>query len=169
MKAKPHRAFRPQELALVLLLIVALAAFILARFDTYRRHAEEVAVRQMLAALRLATKVEAARMVGAHGPAALRAMAGSNPMRWVDPAPVTYLGEFDRPATDELPVGNWLYDVRDKTLVYVAFSRENFTFSGSRLLKFKVELTSSPEASGAPDAGGASVGLALIQVGGATP
>jgi hypothetical protein len=162
MRARPHRAFRTGELALALLLIVGLVAFVLARFGDYRTQAERVAVRHMVAALRMAMQAESAR-------GGMRALAGSNPMRWLEPAPVNYLGERYRPDIAELPEGNWVFDLRDKTLVYIAFSDKNFTFGESTLLKFKVELTGSSDASGSPGRDGASVGLALHQVGGAPP
>ncbi len=169
MKAKPHRAFRSGEFALALLLIVALVAFVLARFEYYRMHAEKVAVRHMVAALKIALQVESARSGGARGPAGIDAFVDANPMALLSPEPANYLGEFYRPDMEEFPQGNWLYDRRDKTLIYLPFSNENFTFSGSRLLKFKVELTSSPEGAVTPVRGNTSVGLALIQVGGAQP
>jgi len=164
MKAKPHRAFRTGELALALLLIVGLVAFVLARFGDYRTQAERVAVRHMVAALKTALQVEVAR--SGNGAAAAK-LAGANPMAWLEPAPVNYLGEKYWPATEELLEGNWVFDARDKTLVYITFSDKNFTFGESTLLKFKVELTGSSTASGSPER--ASVGLALHQVGGAPP
>lgn len=166
MTAQPHRAFRVGELALALLLIVGLVAFVLARFGDYRTQAERIAVRHMVAALKMALQVEVAR--SGNGAAAAK-LAGANPMTWLDPVPVNYLGEKYWHATEELPEGNWVFDARDKTLIYITFSDKNFTFGESTLLKFKVELTGSSTASGSPERDGASVGLALHQVGGAPP
>jgi hypothetical protein len=162
MKARPHREFRHGELALALLVAVALGAFLFARFEQYRMPAEKVAVRHMLATLRMALEVASARSGG-------QDFSGANPMDLLDAKPVTYQGEVDRLDDKEISPGNWVFDRRDKTLVYMAFSEKNFTFSGSMLLRFKVESNRLYEIPGAPARNSSITGLALNQVDGTQP
>jgi hypothetical protein len=163
VKARPHREFRHGELALALLVVVALGAFLFARFDQYRFQAEKVAVRHMLATLDTALQVASARTGGQGMP------IGANPMDLLDAKPLTYLGEVNRFDDKEIPPGNWVFDLRDKTLVYKTFSEQNFTFSGSMLLRFKVESNRLYEISGTPARNSGNTGLALNQVDGTQP
>lgn len=163
MKARAFREFRHGEAALALLVVVALGAFLFARVDQYRFQAEQVAVRHMLATLRMAMQVASARAGGVGVP------GGANPMKLLDAKPVTYMGEVDGLDDSEITPGNWVFNLRDKTLVYMTFSEKNFTFSGSMLLRFKVESNRLYEISGTPDKNSSNTGLALNQVDGTQP
>jgi general secretion pathway protein G len=54
----------------------------------------------------------------------------------------------------------WVFDPRDKTLVYLTSERERFASGKSELPRFKVELTRNPA-----DAGKHMMSLALNEIG----
>ncbi|MEG1055144.1 MAG: hypothetical protein RSF79_24260, partial [Janthinobacterium sp.] len=104
------------------------------------RQAQQVAMTQTLAALRTSLRVQVLQLYLADGRARIPSLARQNPFDWLADKPANYLGEFDAPALDKLPAGNWLYDRKEQKIIYL-FSNGNI-FPGSELdsVKFKVIL-----------------------------
>jgi hypothetical protein len=88
----------------------------------------------------------------------LQALARDNPMNWLERAPANYLGEYDAPDPEKIGRSGWVFDVRDKSIVYLLPNAESFSFGTARLLRFKVEFLRTPEHS--------AQSLALNQVSG---
>jgi general secretion pathway protein G len=153
------RGFTLYEFAIVAAVTAALSTVLLHRLDGYRRAAEEAAARQTVAALRTALQVEVARALAQGHPDALATLAAQNPMRLLGRPPADYLGEFALSNTGRMAQNGWVFDPRDKTLVYLTSERERFASGKSELPKFKVEFTHGPA-----DAGKQTMSLALNQV-----
>jgi general secretion pathway protein G len=149
------RGFTLYEFAIVVIITAVLSTVLLHRLDGYRRAAEEVAARQTVAALRVALQVEAQRH-----PDTVATLAEQNPMRLLARPPADYLGEFALSETRRVAQNGWVFDPRDKTLVYLISERERFASGKSELPRFKVELTRHPA-----DAGKHMMSLALNEVG----
>jgi len=162
-----RRDFRLGECAVALLLIALLGAILFSRFTDWRDEAEQVAVRQLVATLRLALQVEAARTAGARGSQALEPLAGHNPMDWLERKPANYRGEVDILLPDVQEPGTWVFERRDKTLVYLTFSDKKFPVGTSKLLRFKVEFSRTPGVANTPGQDAAGAGLVLTQISGA--
>jgi general secretion pathway protein G len=154
------RGFTLYEFAIVAAVTAALSAMLLHRLDGYRRAAEDAAARQTVAALRTALQVEAARALAAGHPETLATLAEQNPMRLLARPPADYLGEFSLPEPGRVARNGWVFDPRDKILVYLRSERESFASGKSKLPTFKVELTQHPA-----DAGKQLMSLALNEVG----
>ena len=153
--SRTRRGFTLYEFAIVVAITAALSTVLLHRLDGYRRAAEDVAARQTVAALRTALQVEAARH-----PDAVATLAGQNPMRLLARPPADYLGEFALSEQGRVARNGWVFDPRDKILVYLTSERERFASGKSKLPTFKVELTRTPA-----DAGKQMMSLALNEVG----
>ncbi len=155
IRVKTASGFTLYEFAIVAAITAALSTVLLHRLDGYRRAAEDAAARQTVAALRTALQVEAARH-----PGTLAALAGQNPMRLLARPPADYLGEFTLSETGRTEKSGWVFDPRDKTLVYLTSERERFASGKSELPRFKVEFTHTPA-----DAGKQMMSLALNEIG----
>ena len=145
MHAPRKRGFTLLDFAVTVLVAAALSAFLLNRFDFYRQQAELAATRQLVAALRTALHTRAAQLQASGQGAALHALAQDNPMNWLESKPANYLGEFAAPDPDQIGRSGWVFDARDKSLVYLLSNAESFSFGTARLLKFKVKFFRTPE------------------------
>jgi general secretion pathway protein G len=154
------RGFSLLEFALVTAITAALCAVLLHRLDGYRRAAEEVAARQTVAALRTALQVEATRAQAQGRTDALVRLAARNPMELLARPPANYLGEFALSEQGRVARTGWVFDPRDKILVYFTPERERFASGKSELPAFKVELTRILTVGGTP-----ATSLALNEVG----
>ncbi len=154
IRVKTTRGFTLYEFAIVVAITAALSTILLHRLDDYRRAAEEAAARQTVAALRTALQVEAARH-----PDMAAALAGQNPMRLLARPPADYLGEFALSEQGRVARNGWVFDPRDKILVYLRSERESFASGKSKLPTFKVEFTHTPA-----DAGKQMMSLALNEI-----
>ncbi|MGZ5199985.1 MAG: hypothetical protein ACXWC4_09465 [Telluria sp.] len=128
------------ELAVAICVLAALAGVLLLRISAYQREAERVAVQQVVATLRAALAIRESAL-GQHG---AKHLSEENPFEWLSEKPENYLGEYYSPDLEKIPVGNWVFDRRDKTLIYLLNSHKSFYFSASELLKFKVEFGQLP-------------------------
>ena len=135
-----QRGFTLFELAMVASVFAILVGVFLNRVGFYQRQAQQVAMTQTLAALRTSLRVQVLQLYLADGRARIPSLARQNPFDWLADKPANYLGEFDAPALDKLPAGNWLYDRKEQKIIYL-FSNGNI-FPGSELdsVKFKVIL-----------------------------
>jgi general secretion pathway protein G len=154
IRFRTTRGFTLYEFAIVVAITAALSTVLLHRLDGYRRAAEDVAARQTVAALRTALQAEAARH-----PDTVATLAAQNPMRLLARPPADYLGEFALPEQGRVARNGWVFDPRDKILVYLRSERESFASGKSKLPTFKVELTRTPA-----DAGKQMMSLALNEV-----
>lgn len=137
------RGFTLYEFAVCAALLALLAGALLVKLRAYQAESEMVAAQQLVASVRSALSVRAAQAAAERGEAGLLALAEENPLKWLARPPINYQGEFYRPAAAMLKPGHWYYDRTDKSINYL---QRNDTFSSetSKLLKFKVELSSGP-------------------------
>jgi prepilin-type N-terminal cleavage/methylation domain-containing protein len=136
---KRARGFSLFELAVSLIILAVLVSVLLVRTLQYRDDAERQSVQRTVNVLRTALETRLAKGGAILRPASLAHILEENPFDWLDQKPVNYLGEYYSPELEQMPVGNWVFDRRDKTLVYLLSSHRNFSFSTSKFLKFKVE------------------------------
>jgi general secretion pathway protein G len=143
------------EFAVVVLVSSIVSAVALNRFEYYREQAEITAARQVVASVRTSLEVRSAQLASSGREQALQKLAAENPINWLSWKPANYLGEYYAPDPKEIGQAGWVFDPRDKTLVYLPKNAESFSFSTSRLLRFKVEFVRNK-----------SISLALNQVSG---
>lgn len=163
--AAPRRGFTLFEFAVVCAVFGALVGALLLRVQFYQAEAERAAVNQVVATLRVALQWRIADHARAPRGTSLEALARENPMDWLLEKPANYLGEYYSPPVEDLPRGNWVFDRRDRLLIYLPNTVKSFSFGASNLLKFKVEFVQAP-GQGAMKNGAAESrpALALVQL-----
>jgi general secretion pathway protein G len=145
----PYRRRRGQggftllEFALVVLVSSAVSAVALNRFEYVREQAEIGAAREVVASLRASLQVRTAQLVATGRAQELQQLAAGNPIDLLLWKPENYLGEYYAPDPEQIGHAGWVFDPRDKSLVYLPKNVKSFSFSTSRLLRFKVEFVST--------------------------
>lgn len=135
-----QRGFTLFELAVVAAVFAVLVGVFLSRVRDYQRQTQQVAMAQMLGALRTSLRVQALQLHLAGQRDRLPALASQNPFDWLQEKPPNYLGEFDAPALEKLPAGNWLYDRKEQKVIYLLSGGNIFSQASVGAVKFKVTL-----------------------------
>jgi general secretion pathway protein G len=140
--------FTLYEFAVAAGVLAALVGLLLLRTLFYQDEAEQAAVRQVVSSLRIALTLRANEVGTREGGRGLRRLLEENPLDWLAEKPRNYLGEYYSPELKEIPEGNWVFDRRDKCLIYLLSDHKSFSSSASNLLKFKVEFAQLPLVNG---------------------
>lgn len=135
---KTLRGFTVLELILVIIVagIAGLVAF--DRFLYYQELAEKATVEATLASFKMGLQIRSAELAISNNQSQSGGLERENPVRWLAEPPANYAGEYPtRPAA-----GQWYFDPKDATLVYVPSSSRYLTFStsGNGELRFRVRL-----------------------------
>lgn len=140
------------EFAVCIVVMGLLAGVLLGRLLEWRVQSERAAAYHVLGALRTALAAREAQLVTAAGRDAVLTLLQENPMGWLLRQPANYVGEYYSPDPDMLRRGAWFFDRTDRTVNYV-LSNDTFSSKTSKLLKFKVELSSSYHPAGSGRSG----------------
>ena len=149
MQAKSSAGFTLLEFLVVVMLVSLLGGVLLYRVLLYQEQAEKASMELMAGSLRNALRLKIADRL-LHGLPGQAALIDDNPMDWLIGAPANYLGERFGPASGSVSGGNWYFDLRDKTLVYVvASSHFAANPAGRKEVRFQVRSASriQPKAS----------------------
>lgn len=154
------------EFAVAATVLAVLAGVLLMRIAFYQQESERVAVQQVVATLRTALALRAAAVSPKGDRAAMLRLTEENPLDWLERKPANYLGEYYSPELKQMPHGNWVFDRRDKCLIYLLNSPKSFSSEASKFLKFKVEYTELGRRAAGERLGPTEVsqGVALIQL-----
>ena len=151
------------ELAVAAIIVAILTALLLQRLAAYRAQAELVAVQRVAAVLRTALTMKSGDLRGSGRGADIVRLAGSNPFDLLLERPANYLGEYFAPDSRTLEKGNWYFDRKAKSLVYLLNTEKRFPSGTASRLIFTVELICLPSIPAKPDATPPSRSVALIQ------
>ena len=152
------------ELAVATILAAVLAGLLLDRLTAYQGEAERVAVKQLTSSLRTALAVRSAEVVARGEQGGLAALAGQNPMRWLQKTPENYLGEYVAAGTEGLPKAAWYFDRTGQALVYLPSADKSFSSEIQKVLIFKVKLLRVPDPVEASGRREVTAGLVLDQM-----
>ncbi|MES2257594.1 MAG: type II secretion system protein [Pseudomonadota bacterium] len=153
------------EFGVVATIFAILVTVLLQRMSYYHGEVERVAVEQLIATLRSAlySKEIGLRMQNRQGE--IVALAGQNPISWLEQAPANYLGEIVNSTAKNMPPGSWYFESTQHKLVYVFRGKKSFLGDAEERISFRVESTRLPTQNAKPD--GTSTldgGVALMQV-----
>ena len=128
MTRGPHRqaGLSIFEVTLVVILVGILMVIAMEKILRLDVDAERVGMQRMIGQLQSALVIEFADRVVHDGLAATRDMEAINPMSVLAKAPATYIGEFDQSVPPGVAGGDWYFDTRSRTLVYVVRNTEFF-------------------------------------------
>lgn len=138
MSARRQSGFSYFEFAAAVAMLGVLLAVFLGKIAFYEAVAEDIAVTRTKTALQEALVLEVNACKRAQRP--LATLAEQNPLDWLERKPQNQLGEVDGGKWQDFPKGNWVFDRRDRTLIYLWNSKANVEKSNASLLKFRIEL-----------------------------
>ncbi len=122
------RGFSLLELVVVIVIISILLVLAISRLLRLQVDAERVAMETVAGTLRSAIGIKVAEHIVQQDIAGLSRFQGSNPMDRLAEVPKNYLGELNGVDPATLEDGNWYFDKRSRTLVYLV--RNKGFFSG---------------------------------------
>jgi hypothetical protein len=129
--------------------------------------AEHASMQLQLVNMRTALHSKALQAALLSNSEAMAALAGANPVAWLERAPANYRGEIDGGGEQILTPGNWYFDRTRRKLVYVFTSKKSFPVDAFDRRYFKVEFAGLPTNNAKPDGAPSQYGgVALIQVDG---
>lgn len=138
------RGFSLLELAVCTVVVALLSGVLLQRLLDYRERAELASVEQLAGVLRSALVLKAGEFQARGRESEIASLVGKNPIDLLAEKPRNYAGEYFTPTEEQVTPGNWYFDLKTKTLVYL-ISRENkFPYGTAKRINFKVELSRLP-------------------------
>ncbi|WP_229213175.1 MULTISPECIES: Tfp pilus assembly protein FimT/FimU [unclassified Duganella] len=159
------RGFTLFEFAVVASIFAVLITVALERVAYYRHAGDEAAVQALLINMRsaLSGKVMALQAQGREQE--IDALAGANPVTWLERVPNNYVGELTDGAAKSVKAGNWYFDPTQQKLIFVRGEQGNLLNGASKNICFKVELLRLPSKNAnAERQPGNDPGVALIEV-----
>lgn len=153
------------EFAVVASIFAVLITVALERVAYYRHAGDEAAVQALLINMRsaLSGKVMALQAQGKEKE--IDALAGANPVTWLERIPNNYVGELTDGAAKSVKAGNWYFDPTQQKLIFVRGGQGNLLNGASRNICFKVELLRLPsKTANAVRQPGIDPGIALNEV-----
>lgn len=141
----PAAGFSLLELVIVIVIISVLLVLAISRLLALQVDAERVTMESVAGTLRSAVGMKVAESIVKSKVADLPSYEGSNPMDLLAEVPRNYLGELDGVDPASLEDGNWYFDKRAKTLVYLVRNKGFFTggLSNPPRARFAVKLVYS--------------------------
>ena len=121
-----NRGFSLLELVIVIVIISVLMVLAVSRLLALMVDAERVSMEMVNGTLRSAIGMKIAESVVKSRIGDLASLDGSNPMQLLAETPRNYLGELNAADPVKLEDGNWYFDLRDKTLVYLVRNKGFF-------------------------------------------
>jgi hypothetical protein len=130
------------EFWLSLLVVFGVAMLLLRSLLAVQAAAERTAVEMTVMNLRSVLRVQIAQAVIRGEEARLPALAGANPVQWLQDKPVGYRGEGSSADVARLPGGGWLFDRERRELVYRPLSSEELKWpaGGQKVLRWQVRM-----------------------------
>lgn len=163
---RAQAGFKLFELAVAAAIFAILVTVLLQRLWFYQAEAERVAVQQVVANIRTALEVKVVQSRLPGHKLDLTILVEQNPLQWLSDKPANYAGEYFAPTDQEVAVGNWYFDRRDKMLVYLLNNRNFLGSSQLKRLKFKVKLFRLSNSPVKPPGASDPDGVAFEQVNG---
>jgi prepilin-type N-terminal cleavage/methylation domain-containing protein len=110
-----ERGFSILELVVVIVIFSALITALLNRFHHFQELAERAAMESTVRLVKTGLQIRLAELILANQQAEAVTLEIQDPMRWLEPKPGNYGGEYRDPPER----GTWYFDARARQLVYV--------------------------------------------------
>lgn len=118
--------FSMLELLVVIVIIAVLFTVAVSRLLALQVDAERVTMETIAGNLRSALGIKVAESIVKQNVRGLASLEGTNPMDRLAEVPVNYLGALDNPDIGALEDGNWYFDTRSRSLVYLVRNKSFF-------------------------------------------
>lgn len=146
---RQQAGFTLLELVVVVCVVGLLAVVAIDRLLYVREQAEKAVMEQNIAMLKAALRLQVADRVARQDTAGIAALAGKNPVDWLEDPPANYRGEFPGEGAPDCR-GCWYFDTTARALVYLVDRGEYFQGDGRgrKRVRLRVE-GASPQGNGA--------------------
>lgn len=141
---KEPRGFTLFEFCLTASLLAILLTVLAQRLVYYQEQAERVAVEATVSNMRTGLYSAVAHLYMNNRGGEVAALAGGNPIIWLDRQPANYQGEYSAPGPAEVIPGSWYFDRTRQHLVYIFSKGKSFSSASSERVYFRVKLQHSP-------------------------
>lgn len=153
------------EFGVVASLLAILLTVLAQRLVFYQEQAERLAVETTVSNMRTGLYSTMAHLYTSNREAEVAALAGRNPIIWLDRKPANYQGEYYAPGPEEVIPGSWYFDRTRQHLVYIFAKGKSFSSASSERVYFKVKLQHSSAGNvELPNAPAGKKNVVLIQV-----
>jgi len=134
------------EFAVVSIVLSLVSLFFFDRLLTYQEMAEKTAAEITAINMRTGLRYRVAEMLLHHQEREIATLVGANPVKWLDTLPPNYSGEMSAPKWEEIPPGNWYFDVKKREILYRVKKGRYFVPgpSGRRALRFRITASLKP-------------------------
>lgn len=165
LQRKKSGGFTLFEFCVATALLAVLLTVLAQRLVFYQEQAERVAVDTTVSNMRTGLYSTVAHLYMSNRGDEIAALAGRNPVIWLDRKPPNYQGEYDAPGPAEVIPGSWYFDRTHQHLVYIFAKGKSFSSASSERVYFKVKLQHSPSGNiESPSAPAGKTNVVLIQV-----
>ncbi len=150
-----QQGFTLIEMVIVITIMVMLIAASLNRLENYQEQAEKTAMVEVAGTIQNALLMQFGRMMVRGQEAKIGTLESDNPMTWLARMPTNYAGEFSDPRLDELPGGNWAFDIKAHELIYVPERTDSFVpgKDGKKWVRYRVRILYDPLLTGSGNVG----------------
>ncbi len=126
------------ELVLVMIVVSVLATAAMERLRYYQERAEQMAMEETLAAIKMGLQVRLAELIMSNRTWDAVELERENPTRWLTGPPANYAGAYDNSPT----AGKWYFAAESRQLVYVPNNRSYLQGgeNGSQALRFQAKV-----------------------------
>jgi type II secretory pathway pseudopilin PulG len=147
MGARCGAGFTLLELVVVVCVVALLGLAAIDRLLYLREQAEKAMLEQNIQMLKTALRFQVAAAVAADRPAEIAALAGKNPVDWLEEPMAGYQGELAAPPACR---GCWYFDTNRRELLYLVDRGDYFAPDawGEKRVRMRVEVV-LPQVSGA--------------------
>lgn len=133
------------EFAIVVSVFALLLAVALDKLGFYQQAGEQASVQALQINLRAALAGQVMTLQARGRESEMAALAGANPVRWLERPPAGYAGELSAAQAAGLAAGSWYFDPVLHVLVYVRNKQETGLNNAAGNVCFRVELQRLPE------------------------
>ena len=153
------------EFAVVSIVLSLVSLFFFDRLLTYQEMAEKTAAEITAINMRTGLRYRVAEMLLHHQESKIAGLVGGNPVKWLDTLPPNYSGEISAPKWEDIPPGNWYFDVKEREIFYRVKKGRYFVPgpSGRQMLRFRITASLKPAESDASILLAEGVTLTLVE------
>lgn len=133
------------EFAIAVSVFALLLAVALDKLGFYQQAGEQASVQALQINLRAALAGQVMTLQARGRESELAALAGANPVLWLERPPAGYVGELSAAQAVGLAAGSWYFDPLLRVLVYVRKQQETGLNNAAGNVCFRVELQRLPK------------------------
>lgn len=140
------KGFSLIELIIVIAILSILMSVFLDRVWYFQEMAEKAAMEENVGAIQSALTMLHAKGFARGAPEDVNRLTRENPVKWLQKPPRNYAGEFFNPTFHSVAPGSWIFDLKERELIYVLDRSDYFVpgKDGVKWIRFHINLQYEP-------------------------